>query len=471
MAGLVAYGVHIPHYRLQRAAIGQVLGSGGGRGTRAVASYDEDSTSMAVEASRQALANVDTSTVESLYFATAVPAYADKTNATAVHAALDLPQHAFAADMAGAVRSGVAALTAAARAADGAGAAVAVSADIRTGLPGGSDEREGGDGAAAFVFSSDPAVPVLAEQIGAVHASTEVLERWRMPGDPSSRVWEERFGEDVYVPLAVQTFADACKASGVTPAEVDHLIVSGLHGRSTARIAGSLGTRPEAAVDSLTGVIGNAGTAQPGILLADVLDRAEPDALIALVVVADGVSVILLRTTEALAANRPARSVAAQIASGDDTLSYATFLSWRGFLTKEPPRRPDAEHPYAPPSKRRARWKFGLIAGECTACGQRHLPPAQVCTNCQAIDQSVDVPMAGVRARIATYTVDRLAFTPSPPLLLVVLDFEGGGRFRCELTDASPDDVQIGAEVEMTFRRIVTSGGIHNYFWKARPAR
>ena len=46
----------MPYYRLQRGAIGAALGSGGGKGTRAVASFDEDTTSMGVEAARLAIA-------------------------------------------------------------------------------------------------------------------------------------------------------------------------------------------------------------------------------------------------------------------------------------------------------------------------------------------------------------------------------------------------------------------------------
>jgi uncharacterized OB-fold protein len=82
-------------------------------------------------------------------------------------------------------------------------------------------------------------------------------------------------------------------------------------------------------------------------------------------------------------------------------------------------------------------------------------------------------PLAGVPATVATYTVDRLAYTPSPPVLMVVLDFDGdgGGRMRCQLTDAAEDEVRIGLRVEMTFRRLVTASGVHNYFWKARPVR
>ncbi|MQA13056.1 MAG: hydroxymethylglutaryl-CoA synthase [Pseudonocardiaceae bacterium] len=470
MVGLLAYGAYVPYHRLQRAAIGGVLGSGGGSGTRSVASYDEDSTSMGVEAARVAVSSLpDRSTVRSLHFATATPAYLDKTNATAVHAALDLDRSALAVDAVGSVRSGVGALLAAAGSRE---PALAVLSDVRTGLPGGADESAGGDGAAAFVLGDGiDGAPVVVELLGSASASVEALERWRIPGAVASRVWEERFGEEVYVPLAAEVFGDACKQAGVTADEIDDLVVAGLHSRAVGRIARSLGTRPDAAVDDLTGSIGNAGTAQPGIVLADALDRADAGQTVALVVVGDGVSVLLWRTTEALAHRRPQRSVAAQVAGGNDGLPYATFLSWRGMLDREPPRRPDPEHPYAPPSLRRVAWKFGFVASRCVACGMRHLPPSRVCGRCHAADAMVPEPMADLPARIATYTVDRLASTPSPPLLMVVCDYDGGGRFRCELTDAAPEEATIGGRVEMTFRKTVTAGGIHNYFWKARPIR
>jgi uncharacterized OB-fold protein len=78
---------------------------------------------------------------------------------------------------------------------------------------------------------------------------------------------------------------------------------------------------------------------------------------------------------------------------------------------------------------------------------------------------------ADLSATVATFTVDRLAFTLSPPLVAAVLDFDGGGRFNLELTDIDASTVQIGDRVQMSFRRIMTAGGVHNYFWKARPLR
>jgi 3-hydroxy-3-methylglutaryl CoA synthase/uncharacterized OB-fold protein len=471
MGGLIAYGAYIPYNRLRRSRIAEVLGSGGGPGSRAVASYDEDTTSMGAEAARAALRMLSgaSSTPRQLYFATAAPAYLDKTNAGAIHAALRLPESALAVDMAGAVRSGVGALVAAA---DARVPTLAVLADVRTGLPGGGDEREGGDGAAAFVMGGDdPGAPVLAEILAHRSTTAEFLDRWRLPGDRTSRVWEERFGEHVYGPLVSSAFAAALAEAGLGVADIDHLAVTGVHGRATRAFAKASGVRREAVAADLAAAIGNTGTAHAGIALADLLDRAEPGQTLALVVLADGASVLLLRTTAALAEHRAANPVAAQVVAGNDGLAYATFLSWRDLLEREPPRRPDPEPPAAPPSYRGEDWKYGFVASRCDACGARHLPPARVCVRCHAVDRMSGEPLADVPATVTTFTVDRLAHTPSPPLVAAVIDFDGGGRFRCQLTDVAPDEVAIGGRVEMTFRKVVTAGGIHNYFWKARPLR
>lgn len=468
--GITAYGTYLPYWQLARSAIRDVLGAGGGKGLRTVASYDEDTTSMGVEAARHALRTLPPDgAVEAVVLATSAPAYLDKTNAVAVHAALGLDPSGSAYDMAGAVRSGVGALRAALDAAAAGRSTLAVLSDVRTGLPGGSEEAHGGDAAAAFVCGAGDTV--VAELLGAGSATTEFLDRWRIPGEPASHVWEERFGEGVYLSLAGDAFAAACKQAGVSAGEVDHLVVAGVHRRAARTVGGLLGAPAEAAVDDLSGVLGNPGAAQAGVLLADVLDRAEPGRVIAVLVLADGADCLVLRTTEHLAQRRSSPTLRSQLETCRADLPYATFLSWRGFLDREPPRRPDPEAPAAPPSFRSEAWKFAFTGSRCEGCGTRHLPPQRVCRSCHAVDRMVPERLADVPGTIVTYTVDRLAFSPSPPVVVGVVDFDGGGRLQCELTDVDPAAVAIGDRVEMTFRRLVTAGGVHNYFWKARPMR
>ncbi len=468
MRGIAAYGTYVPYWRLDRKAIGAALGSPSGSGTRAVASYDEDTTSLGVEAARAALRAAPALRPEALYFATALPAYLDKTNATAIHAALGLAGATPAYDMVGAVRSAAGALRAALQ---GGGPTLVVLSDIRTGLPGGGDERDGGDGAVAFVCADDSREsPVLAEPVASASATAEFLERWRVPGAAASRQWEERFGEHAYVPLGEAAVTDALKRAGVTAPAIDHWVFAGPHARATRRLAGSVGATKGTVADDLGAVIGNTGTAHAGLLLANALDVAAAEQLIAVVSLADGCDVTIWRTTAALAAHRPAAKVAGQIAAGGQ-VPYANFLTWRGYLEREPPRRPDPEAPAGPPSFRAEDWKFGFTGSRCQACGARHLPPQRVCVKCHAIDRMAPERLADVPAVIATFTVDRLAYSLSPPVVAAVIDFEGGGRFQCELTDVDPAAVKIGDRVGMTFRRLFTARGVHNYFWKARPFR
>jgi 3-hydroxy-3-methylglutaryl CoA synthase/uncharacterized OB-fold protein len=472
MPGILAYGGYVPYFRLERAEIGAALGTPAPPGSRAVAAYDEDTTSMAVEAGRVAMAAAPAGAAPDVaYFATADPAYQDKTNATAIHAALGLDPAVLAVDMAGAVRSGVGAVRAGLDAAAAGRTALVLLSDVRTGLPGGADESGGGDAAAALLLGDGP--DVVAEPVASASATAEFLDRWRLPGQASSRLWEERFGEQAYLPLAEAAVTDALKRAGLTVDALDHVIVAGTHPRAARRLAGSLGARAEAlAADAVTPAIGNAGTAQAGLALAATLDRAGPGQVIAVITLADGADVQLWRTTDALTRYQRERrrvTVAGQMAAGTGKVSYPTYLTWRGQLRREPPRRPDPEAPAAPVSHRHEDWKFGFTASRCVACGARHLPPARVCVKCHAVDQMVPERLADVAGTVVTFTVDRLAFSLSPPVVVVVVDFDEGGRLQCELTDADPAQVKVGDRVEMTFRRLFTAGDVHNYFWKARP--
>ena len=186
---------------------------------------------------------------------------------------------------------------------------------------------------------------------------------------------------------------------------------------------------------------------------------------------ADGADVLLFRTTDALAAYRPARPVATQVERRRRSPT-ASSSRGAGMVTVEPPRRPEPDRISASAAGRSEDWKFGFVGSRDRDSGELHLPPARVSRVGDAVDD--DGPGADGRrrrARSLTFTVDRIAYSPSPPIVFAVVDFDGGGRLPVELTDVDADELQIGDRVEMTFRRLFTADGIHNYFWKARPVR
>jgi hydroxymethylglutaryl-CoA synthase len=467
MRGILSAAGYVPYWRLDRGAINAVFGSGGGRGTRAVSSYDEDTTSMGVEAARLALRSAGGARPAALWFSTVAPAYLDKTNATTIHAALRLDSDTPALDWGGAIRSGVGALLTALQ---GSGSTLVVTSDQRDGLPTSADESSGGDGAAAVMVGDSTDGALIAELVGSASATEEFIDRWRTPGEHRSKVWEERFGETKYLPLAEQAWNGALKAAELSPEQVTRVIVTGSHARAIRALTPRLGVEKSAIVDDLAGSVGYTGSAHAGLLLAAALEQAKPGEVVALLSLADGADALIFRTTDAIASYAPVRPVSSQLDGGGD-LPYGKFLSWRGQVTLEPPRRPEPGRISASVTGRTEDWKYSFVGSKDRSSGALHLPPARVSRVGDAVDEMDPAPMSDVEGTIATFTVDRIAYSPSPPIVFAIVDFDGGGRLPVELTDVKADEVKMGDRVEMTFRRLFTADGIHNYFWKARPIR
>ena len=469
MRGIVSAAGYVPYRRLARADIAAFMGSGGGKGTRAVASHDEDTTTLGVEAARLALRGAPGHTPDALWFSTSRPAYLDKTNATAVAAALRLPGDTGAYDFGGALRSGTGALLAALR---GAGTTLVVGSDLRDGLPTSADEAAGGDAGAAVLVGDGP--DLLAEFAGAASATDEFTDRWRAPGDRVSRLWEERFGENRYLALGRDALDRALKSAGLAAADIGRLVVTGMHGRAVSGLTRRLGLGEGVVADDLTTSVGQSGVAHPLLVLTATLESlagSTPTGTpVVLVHLADGADALVLRTGEALEAWRPPRPVAEQVAKGAP-LTYSKFLSWRGQLTPEPPRRPEPARVSSTAAHRNEEWKFGFVGSKDRSSGAVHLPPSRVSMEGGAVDDMDPVGMADALGTVVTSTIDRLAYSPSPPIVFAVVDFDEGGRYPVELTDTDANEIRAGSRVEMTFRRLFSADGIHDYFWKARPVR
>jgi hydroxymethylglutaryl-CoA synthase len=457
VTGIVSYAGYVPAYRLQRAGIAAALGASA-RGERAVSNYDEDTTTMGVQAAYPVVRD-RRQEIGSLWFATSDPPYVDKSNAATIHAALELRTDVPAVDLGSSLRSGGLALLAAAR--DG---GLAVLADRRGGPAGGVDERTGADAAAAFLFGESSG---LGEIVQSASVTAEFIDRWRTPGSAQGATWEERFGEQRYLALTEEVLATLGK-HGVELASVDHFGVAGANARAVRSVSARLAqlTAADAVGGDLADRIGYAGTAAVGLVLTDLLDRAGPGQTLLVVSLADGADAIVVRTTADIEGLR-GPALRDQLAA-TRTVDYAQYLVWRGRVPGERPRRPDPDRPSAPYAWRNRGYKLSLTGGRCRNCGAVQFPLPSVCYRCHRLGDFEPVDAAEQTARIVTFTIDHLAFSPSPPLVSAVVAFEGGGRLQCELTDGA-EEIAVGDTVAPTFRRGATVDGIHNYIWKARP--
>ncbi len=460
MRGIQSISSYVPYWAIDRQRIAEFYG-GRGKGRRSVASFDEDPVTLAVAASRHAVgSSVDA--IESITFVTSQPIYLEKSSGTTVGAALRTGSDVAVLDAVGAVRSGATSIVGAYRST--ATTLVAIG-DIRTGMANSPDELNGGDAGAAVVVADGDETSLAAVITATASCSVEFVDRWRVPGEVRTKQWEERFGETQYVAAGVDAVGAALTKAGISAHEVHVVACASANQRATAQVLKKCGIA--ARLVDLSDGIGNAGAAQFAVALSAAIESSEPGETVLGLSLWDGADAMVL-TVGRRAANGP--SVQRQLEAAHGDVSYSKFLSWRKVLPPQPPNRPEPARQSASAAARNADWKFGFV-GSQDSQGNVNMPPARVSLATGEIDHMTPIPMADAVGTVVTFTIDRLAYSPSPPVIFAVVDFADGGRLPVELCDCSPEDVAVGSTVKMAFRRINESDGIVNYFWKASLVR
>src|ERR1700678_2794970 len=343
MAGIVSYGSYVPYRRLKRSAIAAVLGTPAGKGERAIASFDEDSVSMAVEAARDALKAAPAGEVQALIFATTTPPYAEKLSAAVIGAAAQLPAEIRASDMTGSVRAGMSAILQGADAVSGgAKRALVAIGDCRLAAPEGKAEQTTGDGAVAFVLGAEN---VIAEIEASASLTREFLDTWRANGERFTHSWEERFTlTQAHSPLLGTVIKNVLEKANVAPTDLSKVILDAPNARAADEIARALKIDPAKFSDSFTLTIGQTGAAHAGLMLSAALPSAKPGDRILVATVADGADAILFRVTPANAGFKPVHSVGRMIESKGD-VTCASYLRSSGTVRAILTRRPNRGRP------------------------------------------------------------------------------------------------------------------------------
>ena len=194
--GIAGYGASIPRFRIKVSEIARVWGKDGAKASeglcvkeKAVASMDEDSASLAVEAARNAFesSGCNPKDLGAIYVGSESKPYAVKPTASIVAEALDATPHLMAADLEFACKAG----TAGVQACMGLVASgmvklgLAIGSDTAQGRPADALEYSAGSGAAAPPQTADAKKPApkggddlgdIGEEIKEVEKEEEELE-------------------------------------------------------------------------------------------------------------------------------------------------------------------------------------------------------------------------------------------------------------------------------------------------------
>jgi len=481
MVGIVSYGAYIPWYRLSREEFRRAWGGFAIPGERSVANYDEDSLTMAVEASIDCLADTDAGTVDGLIFATTTAPYTEKQGSAIMALALDLRRDVRTADMTNSLRAGATGM-AWARDAIEAGSlskVLVAASDCRLAGPSSMLEQMLGDGAAALLLGKDDLIATIEDSYS---ISDEFAGLWRASTDTFVRSWEERMVLDEgYSSVLPQAIAGLMKKCDLAPKDFAKLVLDlPTDVRRPGRVATQAGFEAAQLQDgaSLFMSVGITGVASGMMGLVAALEEAEPGDRILFACYGNGADALVLRVTEGIAKLGPRRGMKNHLASKKMLTNYEKYLKWRKLVAEGAPLGRGRDLTSLSALHRDSRILLGFYGKKCLRCGTPQFfqggvgyPPIRVCIACQAKDQFEDYRFAGRKGVVFSFTQDNLIPAMDPPAAVAVVDFDGGGRAFLDLTDRDPDKMEVGMKVEPTFRKLFFDQGIHNYFWKIRPIR
>jgi hydroxymethylglutaryl-CoA synthase len=464
MLGLISAGAYIPRYRLSGKTLAAVWGAGAA-GERAVANYDEDSLTMAVEASLDALAGHGPRDVGACFFASTSPPYLEKSSATLLATVADLAPATVTADLGGSLRCGTTALRLALDMvkAGSVRQALVAAADVRPAAPGSPEELTLGDGGAAFLVGDEG---VIASLEGAHAVSREFSDVWRAPGERYLTVLPDAtfvrtHGLDAHIAEAVEGLLGA---TGRRREDIDRAVVYGPDARTQAAIIKQLKLPDHAAPrESVMARAGNTGSAACLLGLAAALEECRPGDHILVVSYGNGAEALLFQCTEQLARVGMHHPLSLQLGRGRPLAHYGKLLAFRRHVETEVIR----AFASVPAMVREEKQDLRLYGQRCQDCGAISYPRRHLCWQCSS-KRLVDQRMSR-RGRVFTFTRDHLVPSPDPPTVMLSADLEGGGRFYGQLTDGDPAAVDFDMPVELCFRRIHEGENLVNYFWKFRP--
>jgi hydroxymethylglutaryl-CoA synthase len=287
--GIVGYGAYIPRYRIKVEEIAKVWGSNAETvqkglliSEKAVAGFDEDTSTISVEAARNAvkMAGIAPERIGAIYVGSESHPYTVKPTATIVAAAIEATPELTAADYEFACKAGTAGIQTCMGlvSSDMIEFGMAIGADTAQGAPGDALEYTAASGGVAYIIGKEEPI---AKFEGTYSYTTDTPDFWRKEGQAYPRHGGRFTGAPAY-------FKHVCNASkglmdklDLTPEDFEYVIFHQPNGKFPRNVAKMLGFSNDQIKDGiLVDRIGNTYSGSAVLGLANVLDMAKPGARI-----------------------------------------------------------------------------------------------------------------------------------------------------------------------------------------------
>ena len=334
---ITGYAGYIPKLRLPTSEIAQVW-KGGGSGpnkAKSVANFDEDITTMAVEAARHAIIMANNPDIGAVFVGSESKPYAVKPTSTIVAQALGIHK-TLAADFEFACKAGTEAMQVITGLV-GSGmisSGIALGVDTAQGRPGDNLEYTAGSAAAAFVLTNNSK-----HSIAKIEASTSYVtdtsDFWRRQTESFPRHLSRFTGEPAYFHHVESSVKQLLSEINLKPSDFKYAVFHQPNPKFPIQVAKRLGfTTEQIQPGLLNPIIGNPYSASSPLGLVSTFDVAKPGDRILLASFGSGAGSdsFSLLVEDGIMDKGPNYTPLTDIINNNKEIDYATYTKLRGIL-------------------------------------------------------------------------------------------------------------------------------------------
>ena len=343
--GIVGYGAFIPRRRIKVEEIAKVWGAdapsyrkGLQLNEKSVPGADEDTVTMSVEATRNALARsggIDPQDIGALYVGSESHPYAVKPSGTIVAEAIGATPDIHIADLEFACKAGTEGMYLAHSLVKAGEVkyAVGIGGDTSQGAPGDTLEYSAAAGSASYIFGSDKD-KMLGEVLHTYSWTTDTPDFWRREYMHYPRHGSRFTGEPAYFRTSMGSANGIMERAGLKPSDFKFAIFHQPNGKFPIRVGKKLGfTMEQMETGWLSPWLGNTYSGASPLGLTAVLDIAEAGDLILITSFGSGAGSdsFVIRATERLKSVRDlAPKTWPQLKENKIYVDYGTYAKLRG---------------------------------------------------------------------------------------------------------------------------------------------
>jgi hydroxymethylglutaryl-CoA synthase len=346
MEGIVGYGAYIPRNRIKVEEIAKVWGADAAsykKGLlveeKSVPSPDQDTITMSVEASKNALrrARIDPKEIGAVYIGSESHPYAVKPSGTVLAEAIGATPEVHTADFEFACKAGTEGMFVALSLVKAGEVkyGLAVGADTSQGAPGDALEYTAAAGAAAYIFGREN---IVAEALETYSYTTDTPDFWRREYQYYPQHGGRFTGDPAYFKHIIGAAKGIMDKAAMKPSDFSYVIFHQPNGKFPFRVGEILGfVKKQIEPGWLVSKLGNAYSGSSPIGLTATLDISTPGDLILIVSYGSGAGsdAFVFRVTEKIVGVRDlAPKTRELLESNRNYLDYGTYAKFRQKIRK-----------------------------------------------------------------------------------------------------------------------------------------